>query len=204
MTIELVQKYYDDSILFKKPSAEFEPGVTVLVGCNGYGKSTMLASIRDHCKENNIKFIEFDSMQDRSIDKSKAGFYGDMTFLATSMTASEGENITLSLGKFAQRLGSFVRKNKDQKTLVILMDAVDSGYSIDNIEELKELLFKTVLDDCTGSGIELYLILTANSYELTRDFKCFDPVNCKYIKFKDYDNYREYILKTRKTKNKRS
>lgn len=204
MIVELTQKYYNDGIFFNKASADFAAGITVLTGCNGYGKSTMLATIRDHCNKNNIKHIYFDSIQNRIEDRNRADFYGDMVYVASIMTASEGESISMSLGKFAQKLGAFVKTNQNEKTLVILMDAVDSGYSIDNIIELKKLLFKTVINDCKSKNIEIYIIISANSYELTVNYPCFDPINCKYISFSDYNDYKSYIQKTRKTKDKRT
>lgn len=109
----------------------------------------------------------------------------------------------MSLGKFAGRLGNFVRNHSDAKTLVVTMDALDSGYSIDNVVEAKELLFKTVLKDCESKGIELYIFVTANAYELASGEKCFNPIKGEYISFENYEKYRKYVLDTRKIKDKR-
>ena len=201
--VQLIRKYYDDHVFFKKSEVEFEPGVTVLVGCNGYGKTTMLECIKAQCRTDNIFFIEFESVGDRQRDRSAAGFYGDINFLASSFCSSEGEKITMSLGKFAKSLGSFVRNHSNVKTLVVTMDALDSGYSIDNVVEAKELLFKTVLEDCESKGIELYIFVTANAYELASGEKCFDPIKGEYIRFDSYEQYRKYVLDTRKTKDRR-
>ena len=201
--VKLVRKYYDNHIFFKKSEVEFEPGVTVLVGCNGYGKTTMLECIKAQCRTDDIFFIEFESIGDRQRDRSAAGFYGDINFLTSSFCSSEGEKITMSLGKFAGNLGNFVRKHSDVKTLVVTMDALDSGYSIDNVVEAKELLFKTVLEDCESKGIELYIFVTANAYELTSREKCFDPIKGEYISFDNYEQYREFVLDTRKAKDRR-
>ena len=201
--VQLIRKYYDDHVFFKKSEVEFEPGVTVLVGCNGYGKTTMLECIKAQCRTDDIFFIEFESVGDRQRDRSAAGFYGDINFLASSFCSSEGEKITMSLGKFAKSLGSFVRNHSNVKTLVVTMDALDSGYSIDNVVEAKELLFKTVLEDCESKGIELYIFVTANAYELASGEKCFDPIKGEYIRFDSYEQYRKYVLDTRKTKDRR-
>lgn len=203
LKVKLIRKYYDNHIFFKKSEVEFEPGVTVLVGCNGYGKTTMLECIKAQCRTNDIFFIEFESVGDRQRDRSAAGFYGDINFLASSFCSSEGEKITMSLGKFARSLGSFVRNHSNVKTLVVTMDALDSGYSIDNVVEAKELLFKTVLKDCESKGIELYIFVTANAYELASGERCFDPIKGKYIRFDSYEQYRKYVLDTRKAKDRR-
>lgn len=203
LKVKLIRKYYDDHVFFKKSEVKFEPGVTVLVGCNGYGKTTMLECIKAQCRTDDIFFIEFESVGDRQRDRSAAGFYGDINFLASSFCSSEGEKITMSLGKFAGSLGSFVRNHSDAKTLVVTMDALDSGYSIDNVVEAKELLFKTVLKDCESKGIELYIFVTANAYELASGEKCFDPIKGEYIRFDSYEQYRKYVLDTRKAKDRR-
>ena len=203
LKVPLIRKYYDNHVFFKKSEVEFESGVTVLVGCNGYGKSTMLECIKAQCRTDNIFFIDFDSVNDRQRDRSAAGFYGDINFLASSFCSSEGEKITMSLGKFAGSLGNFVRKHSDVKTLVVTMDALDSGYSIDNVVEAKELLFQTVLEDCESKGIELYIFVTANAYELASGERCFDPIKGEYISFGSYEQYRKYVLDTRKAKDRR-
>lgn len=203
LKIPLVRKYYDDNIFFRKASVEFEPGVTVIVGCNGYGKSTMLQVITSQCRKEKIPYIEFESIGDRRDERNKTTLNGDMAYLAMAFVSSEGEEIGMSLGKFAGRLGNFVRNHSDAKTLVVTMDALDSGYSIDNVVEAKELLFKTVLKDCESKGIELYVFVTANAYELASGEKCFDPIKGEYISFENYEQYRKYVLNTRKIKDKR-
>lgn len=203
LKIPLIRKYYDDNIFFRKSSVEFEPGITVLVGCNGYGKSTMLQSIVAQCRKEKIPYIEFESIRDRRNERNKTTLNGDMEYLAIALVSSEGEELSMSLGKFAGRLGNFVRNHSDVKTLVVTMDALDSGYSIDNVVETKELLLKTVLKDCENKGIELYIFATANAYELANGEKCFDPIKGEYISFGNYEQYRAYILDTRKVKDKR-
>ena len=82
------------------------------------------------------------------------------------------------------------------------MDAVDSGYSIDNVIELKDLLHM-IIDDAKNNGIELYIIVSANEYELAADEACLDVTNGKYLKFDNYESFRSFIIKSRKKKNAR-
>lgn len=203
LKVKLIRKYYDNHIFFKKSEVEFEPCITVLVGCNGYGKTTMLQAITSQCRKEKIPYIEFESIGDRRDERNKTTLNDDMAYLAMAFVSSEGEEIGMSLGKFAGRLGNFVRNHSDEKILVVTMDALDSGYSIDNVVEAKELLFKTVLKDCESKGIELYIFMTANAYELARDEKCFDPIKGEYVSFENYEQYRKYVLNTRKAKDKR-
>ena len=119
----------------------------------------------------------------------------------------------MNIGNFAEKLGFFVKngmqnKRKDNaeeletsKERWILLDAIDSGLSVDNIVDLKEQLFETILE--YNCGNEIYIIVSANEYELARNEMCFDVYNGKYIEFKNYEEYRDFILKSREWKSKR-
>ena len=211
----------------KKREIEIEPGLTVLVGCNGAGKTTMLHNVAEELKNENIPVFQFDNTRDGgfySIDESIAT--GNYSFGATAMCSSEGENINMNLGKSAakwrrfietgddgdrtRRLVKAVRKangeEDDEKEIPnerwILLDAVDSGFSVDNVVEMKDL-FRLVMDDAAAKGIELYIVVSANEYELAAGEACFDVIGGKYVRFGGYDEYREFVLKTRKEKDKR-
>lgn len=84
-----------------------------------------------------------------------------------------------------------------------LCDAIDSGLSIDNIIDVKKYLFDKVIQDCKKDGIDAYIIAAANEYELTNGEQCFDVYNGKYIKFADYNEYAEFIMQSRRNKEKR-
>ena len=159
---------------------------------------------------------------------SEASFFGDFGFLATAIQSSEGENIVMNMGKLAARLGKFVKDGEDPKEKEyiqlarsiaqisgeevaeveipkerwILIDAVDSGFSVDNIVDLKEQLFKTILE--YNYGNEIYIVISANEYEMARVEQCFDVYNGNYVRFKDYEEYRNFVLQSKEWKNKRS
>lgn len=226
----LERDYYGEGFnLYKKKTIAINPGVTVLVGCNGIGKTTLLHQIRDELKKENIPYIEFDNLKDgggHSI--SEAGFYGNFGFVATAMCSSEGENIVMNIGNLATRLREFIEKGEDPKenkytrTIQsiaqingekieepevpkerwILLDAVDSGLSVDNIVDIKEQLFKTILK--YNYGNEIYIVISANEYEMARGEQCFDVYNGKYVTFKDYEEYRNLVLQSKGWKNQRS
>lgn len=226
---KLEKDYYEDGQnLYKKRTVTIKPGVTVLVGCNGIGKTTMLHQIESHLKEEEVPYIHFDNLRDGgSSARSSSLFYGDTMFAAISMCSSEGENIVLNMEKLAARIGNFVRTGEDndrniamQKAFTnlfkdeedksnieipkerwILLDAIDSGLSVDNIVDIKEFLFKTILEHNCGN--EIYIIVSANEYEMARGENCFDVYNGKYITFKDYEEYRNFILDSKKWKEKR-
>ena len=159
--------------LYYKSSISFEPGVTVLIGCNGCGKTSLIRQIKHRLEKEDIPYVSYDNLHDGGANaRSKAGFYGDLNFLAGSLCSSEGENIVMNMGNIAQQMGSLVRKNPDAQELWFLLDAVDSGLSIDNVVDLKEYLFKTVFEH--NKGKDIYIIVSANAYEMCRGEKCFD------------------------------
>ena len=97
-------------------------------------------------------------------------------------------------------MGNFVRKNRSKEELWILMDAIDSGLSIDNIIDFKKNLVDVVLED--NKDKKVYFIVSANEYEMAYDEKCFSVQDCKYVDIKNYEDYKKLILKTREWKKK--
>lgn len=180
----------------------FEPGISVLIGCNGYGKSTMLTVLKSLLRDKNIPCISFDNLRDGGSNaRSRAAAFNNFTFVATSMCSSEGENIIMNVGNLARHIGDDLReKYFDASEIWILLDAVDSGLSIDNVIELKEF-FKLVID--TNPNKDIYIIVSANEYEMAHDQKCFDVYTGKYRCIRTYHEYKKFILRSRDLKNKR-
>ena len=189
--------------LFEDVNIKFTEGNCYgLIGANGAGKSTLLKQLYGIVQKENIPCVMFDNLKDGGSNaRSKAGFYGDITFLATSMCSSEGENIALNMGNFAKMIGSMSRNNPNDNEYWIFADAVDSGFSIDNVVELKDELFKLILD--IHKDKEVYIVITANAYEMARGEQCFDVINGKYVSIKSYEKYRSVILKSRDKKDAR-
>lgn len=203
-----------------------EEGLTILVGCNGSGKTTLIQNIKNCLKKDNIPYYDFDNLNEGGSRASgDAIAMGDFAFGATAWCSSEGENITLNLTKIMGNMREFILtgetpKSKRSKRLhslfhddneeaaeicnkrFVIMDAVDSGYSIDNVIELKDLLHM-IIDDAKNNGIELYIIVSANEYELAANEACLDVTNGKYLKFDNYESFRSFIIKSRKKKNTR-
>ena len=232
--INIINKgYYDENeVLYKKKSIEIKPGITVLAGCNGIGKTTLLHQIESFLKKENIPCLMFDNLHDGGQNSiSYHASLDDFATMSTLMCSSEGESIYINISNLAARLGNFVKTGDNSKndkyeklaraieSLVneekepkkevkipderwILLDAIDSGFSVDNIVDLKEDLFKTILK--YNFGNEIYIIVSANEYELCRGEQCFDVYNGKYTTFKDYEDYRDFILKSREGKEKRN
>ena len=180
----------------KKTIFETTPGLTVLVGKNGTGKSTLLTFIETFCHDNDISHLLHDNLDNDRLGQ-RAIYTGEYELLATMMASSEGESIVVAMSKIATSISSCIanteRDGKHQ--VVILLDALDSGLSINNIVAMKQYLFKPILEDAESKNIACYIIVAANSYELARDEDCIDVKHMKHKTFKTYDSYRSFVLK---------
>lgn len=198
---------------------ELKTGLTVLVGCNGAGKSTLLLNIKESCKINHIPCLSYDNLTDGGNNALGILFAeGDIDEGVNLWSSSEGECIKANLGRKTKLFREFIDKgivndkahrfakifsDKEDaiksKDRIFLFDAVDSGLSVDSIVEVKDL-FDAVLDDFKDYDRNIYIVIAANEYELARNSECFDVNAGKYIRFKDYEDYREFIIHSRKMK----
>ena len=218
---------YDSGFdISSRRNVEINEGVTVLIGCNGLGKSTMLKIIEEMLKKDKIDFLSYDNLKDggSSNNMSEALSNNNIELIASLVSSSEGENISTNLGNKLiyhvkrymrtgknntkkNRFSNIFSKDEEEKTITnerwILLDAVDSGYSIDNIITLKNL-FKLMLEDAEKQNVKLYIVVSANSYELANGMPCFDLAKGKYVEVNSYDEYKKIILNSRDYKdNKR-
>jgi ATPase subunit of ABC transporter with duplicated ATPase domains len=190
-------------VIFKKKTCTFESGVTVLVGCNGSGKSTLLQQIEYSLRKEKIPYTFHDANKDDvRMKRDEALFYSDIDFLSISMCSSEGENISNVLYGVIKEMGRLTKQNPDAKELWFSFDALDSGLSIDVIAEIKADLFQFVIEQ--NPDKDVYIIVSANGYEFANGERCYDVANCKEVAFKDYNDYRKFILKSRQQKIKRN
>ena len=195
--------------LFRCRKFQIKEGLTVLVGANGAGKSTTLSMIRRNLNKNKIPVVTYDNFTEGGRDGTGSYLaHGDMERFATSMSSSEGENILISMGNFVENgLRKFIKTgivkrhwfsmDEDEEIISnerwILLDAVDSGLSINNIIYLKDFL-KSIISDAEQMGKEVYIVVSANTYELASNENCFDVWKRKYVTFESYDDYKKFIL----------
>lgn len=194
--------YDQDQRIYLRKDVTFMPGrLTSLVGCNGSGKSTLMMMIQDQLKEDpDILCLKYnDRTEGGSNLMSMFHFHRQMDRLAETFMSSEGERIFIGVGNFISGLRAQIAKKKP-KEIWIFLDAVGSGLSIDNIQEIREIVPVIVEDN---PGIDVYFVVSTNEYEFTCGVDCIDVTTFKHIMFKSYEAYRGYILDTRKKKDKR-
>lgn len=201
-TFNIYPYYYDtDWKLYSKDEYSFNPGVTVLVGCNGSGKTTLIHQIKDQLQDAEVLFLSFDNLQEGGGHAmSKAAFHQNYNLVSQMFCSSEGENIMINIGEMASRIGAACRKQSSGNEIWIFFDAADSGLSIDGVVEVKDF-FNLVLE--TNPGKEIYIIVSTNAYEVASGARCMDVSTGEEIRFKDYADYRAFILKSRQKKDKR-
>lgn len=223
-TFTIETKPYDDVRIFNRKNIEIQPGITVLVGCNGAGKSTLIHATQEQLRKNNIEYLSYDNLHDGG-DRSISGamFYDDIGLAASMMCSSEGETITLNIMNLVENIVYYLKHGKTKRTRLDIMmesiedadskkkeetvsqerwiffDAVDSGLSIDNILDFKEF----VLNPIIKNNSDLYVIISANSYEMVNGEQCLDIYNGQYCTFNNYEEYKKFICKTRERKEKR-
>lgn len=199
---------YGDRRLFKSKKLQFKPNVvTTLVGCNGSGKSTILNEIYYILDKNGYPVVFYDNTTDGGTNGIDSSTQEGMFDFFSMKQYSEGEQILQNSSKFTDKVYNIllgkIKRNKhfelfrSDKNVFMLLDAVDSGFSIDNIMYLKSnsaQLFKLAKQN----GRNLYIIAAANSYELVRGSISWDVQGSKEISFEGYMDYAKFIIKTRK------
>ena len=188
-------------------------GITILVGCNGAGKSTLLSNIKEELEKLKIPVYYFDNRMSGGRNSTARALYeNNFEFAVNTLYSSEGEVIRMNIENIVGDLRDFIqtgevkpvpgrRKVKidtTSKERWILLDGIDSGFSIDNIVDLKDFLDFLYYHEAIDNGYDLYILIPANAYELVNGKKCFDVMNGKYITFENYDKYRKFILNSKK------
>lgn len=182
-------KVYDDYNLYKKHTFEFNEGITCLIGKNGAGKSTLLKVINDLI--DNCYFYNNEDSEKNAI--------WNIQKLCRNFTSSEGQNIRNNFEDIVPNIGQYVRnciKNKQNK-IIILLDDLDSGISLDYIITLKKELFSLIIEDSKNNNLEPYIILSANNYELCNGEDCIRVSDAKHFKFKDYNEFRKIYIRSK-------
>lgn len=194
-------KIYDDFNLFKKHTFEFNEGLTCLIGKNGSGKSTLLRTINDiyYDDPNNIKgsIYYYNNEDSERHNSDRFLFNGDMKLLARNMTSSEGQNIFNNFSDIIPKIGDFIRRNINNKSdkIVLLLDGLDSGLSINYIYELKDLFINVITKDCLKNNVKPYIIISANNFEFCKDVDCIRVSDGKHFTFSTYDDFRKIFIK---------
>lgn len=175
------------------------PGYTALVGPNGAGKTTLLHQLAEIGKKRGYNIIQYSNLTDGGdVAMSEHMWRGDVANFFAGMQSSEGERIALNFGNVLQKIGTAVRKAiAENRPLLILLDALDSGASIDRLREtlgVFELIERDAGVEPGASEHEIYIVAAVNSYELAKR-RCVDARTGKSLTFGDYEDYSRFICR---------
>jgi len=189
--------------MYQNKKIKLKPGITILVGCNGSGKSTFIKQLENFCDGESITILSKNLEGCESDLKSRYSYHNQFDKLANIMSSSEGEILYMGIGEIMSLIGHTVSKlSLSDKKFVICIDASDSGSSIDNLIEMRYMLH-LILDDLTSKNIKAYIVVSTNAYELANGEECFSVNEGKYMTFNDYEDYKQYIVKTSEWKTNR-
>ena len=190
----------EEILFFNKMNLE---QVTLLFGANGVGKSSLIKGIlkqkeiKFNCDKETKLYSYINTEQNfRNMDKNSNLSYKDMfnpylfkqKFDASEL--SEGQSIIYSLQDIFELC---VQIKDDSNDSVILLDEIDSGLSIDNVEYLSDKI-----KEITDKYSNIQFIIAFNNFEFCRNFpKVFNMYNGKYITIESYEQYRNIINSNR-------
>lgn len=190
----------EEILFFNKMNLE---QVTLLFGANGVGKSSLIKGIlkqkeiKFNC-DKEIKLYSYINNEQnfRNMNKNSNLSYEDMfnPYLINKKynadELSEGQSIIYSLQDIFELC---MQIKDDSNDSVILLDEIDSGLSIDNIDYLSDKI-----KEITDKYSNIQFIIGFNNFEFCRNFpKVFNMYNGKYITIESYDQYRNIINSNR-------
>lgn len=195
------------------------PGITMLIGPNGSGKTTALSQIRslfstenDLVKKwNTIEINDsirnlyssylYDNVYEETFTKSTWGATDHIDRVAQTFENSEGQNmydyLYYKINEIGQAVTKAIKNNK--KGIFLLFDGLDSGLSLDVINTIRKSVLEFIIEtEKKRSNLEVYIICSANSYEFCNNYDCIDVTNQRHITFTNYEDYEKYFIKENK------
>lgn len=173
--------------LYKNTKLKINPGITILFGKNGSGKTYCLNQIRNKYKD----ALSLDMVKETANDL----IYMDNKDIVKWINASEGQRIYDNLGYYSKIIGQYVKDCfENKKEPIILVDGCDSGVSPDLIKVMKDF-FNLIDNDIKKSNLIGYIIISSNNYELIKDLDCIFIETLEKCKFnsKNPEDYNRWI-----------
>nr|DAV82102.1 MAG TPA: RNase L inhibitor binding cassette protein [Caudoviricetes sp.] len=162
-----------------------------------------LAKLFDHEElehETSIGFISYDSHNDDYSNAISSALLNKNPILTVlRKESSEGENNLISLGLLFNEAQDVVNEHPNLKQLIIFVDGIDSGLSVDKISFIIDTLpLKIKQIEELRPEIEVALVFTANNYEFVRDLPTIDPITFEKLDYHDYEEFRTDMLQKAK------
>lgn len=220
--------YYEEEYLFEKDQLTLTDQVTVFVGPNGYGKTTLVTMIKEALERDgaisfsnnaysrglerafklavtdesttnstSIGFISYDSHADDHTNSISASLVNNnMQQLLLRRESSEGENNLISLADLFDNAQAVANENPNLEHLIIFVDGIDSGLSVDKIDFIvRNLDLKIKQVESQNPDLNVALVFTANHYEMVRNLPTINPITFEKLDYHDYEDFRNDMIK---------
>ena len=89
-SFQIPKNPHDDRPLYETGKFIFKPGITILTGCNGCGKTTLLQHIRTELEKTETPFLWYDNLHDGQLSAEESMLRGDIETTAALFMSSEG------------------------------------------------------------------------------------------------------------------
>lgn len=204
-TFRLKRDYFGDHTrMFTYGNLSVTEGRTMLVGCNGTGKSTLLREIHQQLRTSKSPVRMYDGAGSGSGQRVAEMFMAanNAEGVAVALSSSEGEKCRLTFGQFLGGLQPFVRSCAGAECW-LLFDGLDSGVSLDNVCEYR-WVFEQIEKDAAEYDVTLFIVCTANTFAFVQGECSVDARTGNQYYFDDYEQYKEFVLASRKRLDERN
>lgn len=168
--------YSKAEVLFKKDLIEINPGVTVFTGCNGSGKSTLIQIIKNRLESSEFPFMYYNCSEQQQGEA-----------VLSSISSSQGEYAYFRFSSIIQFMKPFFEMETNHSSRWVLIDGIDSYLSVDRIAQIRKC-FDFLVHEAKRTGVELFIIVASNSFEMCKGSNCFSVIDGEY-RDKPYDTY---------------
>lgn len=179
----------EDKILLFKEVSNLKK-INILFGGNGVGKSTFLNGLKENSFEIESKkpikiFSYTNSLDNKKISKNNAiEKHTDIIKIYNSSQYSEGQAMIHFFRPFLLDVEDYARNNTTED-IVVLIDEMDSGLSIENINMLLHL----IVDMCNEFK-NIQFFISTNHYHYTYVFKeVLNMYDGTWIRIESYEEY---------------
>lgn len=140
-----------------------------------------------------LGFISYDSHADDHTNTMSSTLANkDLVQFALRGESSEGQNNLYSMMDLFNNAQAIAKKHQNLEQLIIFVDGIDSGLSVDMIDLIIRTLdvkMKQVEDE--NPNLEVAMIFTTNNYEMVRDSIVLDPITSEPIEYESYEDFRK-------------
>lgn len=180
----------EERLLFN--STEKLKNINILFGGNGVGKSTLLKGIFNDSfvieSSKDIEILSYVNSKDNGkicppVNISEMEIQEIMKFYNVSVF-SEGQSIVHYVLSFLKKVEDKAIQNKN-KTIVVLIDEMDSGLSDENIE-----LIVSFISEILANNSNIQIFISSNHYYFIYAYKeVLDMYTGKLLEISSYEDY---------------